>query len=433
MSADVIQFVDRITADPAVLLDLNNDGAPFATTLFSAVPPPLRRAMGGTMLLDGDIEFASARADRVLELTVDLMAEDQNAKAAGLQALARVMDRPRWLRYQPNGAPKPVFFRTRRGDITQLASIDVTAAKVELQLSLPAEPFAYGLPETDTVIVANDAAASTNPLGFEFPPIKGDAPAPLRLGMVRSGAGSSSPTKAIIVNRAGDGSVGPVVLQSFSYASSGSSYSMSTESDSDAYGGAYSRFIQTAGIGPATITASGPVRRGDYRLIVRGKTGQMSLSPEGPWITVNPDGDFFNGVDLGVVRLPRGAALLDPRFDTSQASDADVRFYINGHAELDAVILVPVGLDLDQATSTVLTRTLSQSSVLDSERARFDGFVLPEGGPVLVVPGSVNNLALILGLRPVAGAPITSANRSWTTQVTWTYYPRYLSLRSELQ
>ena len=177
---DVIQFVDSLSASPTVLLDLNND-APFSTALWSAPPPPLRRATSSS-LTDGDIISSTSHGDRIIELKIDLFATTQDLSATSLQTLARIIDRDAaWLKYQPVGMTAPVFFRTKRADIATIEEVIASTSVRNLDISIPAKPYAEGLPETDSFTITHHPTSGTNKMMYAFGTIKGDVPAPLTM------------------------------------------------------------------------------------------------------------------------------------------------------------------------------------------------------------------------------------------------------------
>lgn len=163
MSYDV-QFVDSIAESPTVRLDLMapgwtvRDGTTFGM-------PELRRSAVGTLLRDGEQYPAGAYGNRTLTLVLRFGGTSDDDRATMLQQLARELDRPtNILRYRP-GTSAPVFFRTHRAGPESVTWDPFTK---EARVSIPAQPFAYGLRETlPAVTVYNDpaegATANANP------------------------------------------------------------------------------------------------------------------------------------------------------------------------------------------------------------------------------------------------------------------------------
>jgi len=158
---DVIQFVDSIAASPTVRLDLNDDTRWWCRE-FQALPPRLRYSVSNNAMSDGAYVSSSAYDGRTLTLTLDLVASSQDINAEELQKLARELDRDtNLIRYQPNGATKPVFFKTSRADFADLFDQQAALAVRRLTIDIPAEPFALGLRESISVgTVSNDPAAA---------------------------------------------------------------------------------------------------------------------------------------------------------------------------------------------------------------------------------------------------------------------------------
>ncbi|MGA4726297.1 hypothetical protein ACPB67_02655 [Micromonospora taraxaci] len=167
---DVVQFVDTVSASPTVRLDLNNE-SPWATAGVDFSPPPLKYAWSGTLLTDGERPSAAAYGNRRLGLSLELIAGSQDAAADAMQALWRELNRPtNVLKYQPEGATNPVFFRTLRSMDNAVQDYPGTGAGVlrTVSVEIAAEPFAVGLRETlSQVTVSNDssegAALNANP------------------------------------------------------------------------------------------------------------------------------------------------------------------------------------------------------------------------------------------------------------------------------
>ncbi|MGX4657109.1 carbohydrate binding domain-containing protein [Micromonospora sp. SCSIO 07396] len=166
---DVVQFVDSVSGSPTVRLDLNNE-APWGCTGVDLSPPQLKSAYSSTLLVDGERMTAAAYANRTLTLSLEVIA-GQDASATALQALWRELDRTtNVVRYQPDGASAPVFFRTIRSSDTRVRDYPgggPTALRT-LEVQVKAEPFAVGLRETlASVTVGNDptetSELNTNP------------------------------------------------------------------------------------------------------------------------------------------------------------------------------------------------------------------------------------------------------------------------------
>jgi len=180
MAVDTIQFVDSIASSPTVRLDIN-DGTTWRTTSFAAPPPRLRRAMSQNAMRDGINVSSSAYDSRTITLGLTLVHTTEDNKATELQKLARELDRAdNFLRYQPSGATKPVFFRLYRSDMSQLEQFTGTPSAIaKPTIELLAEPFFLGLRETlGPFTVNNDPAAGSNGHYFDVTGVIGDVAAP---------------------------------------------------------------------------------------------------------------------------------------------------------------------------------------------------------------------------------------------------------------
>lgn len=182
MAADTIQFVDSIQASPTVRLDINDEST-WRVRSFLAPPPRLRRSFVSNAMTDGGYVSSSKYDARSLFVEIDLVSSSQDGNAAQLQRLARELDRDgNLLRYQPEGASRPVFFRLFRSDLAALVDMKAVLAFRQLSLELLAEPFALGLRETISIgTVSNNPAAGSNGNYFDITAAQafGDFPAPL--------------------------------------------------------------------------------------------------------------------------------------------------------------------------------------------------------------------------------------------------------------
>lgn len=207
---DVIQFVDAMSANPGVLLDMNDDVA-LRTRLIAAPPPRLRRTTVQNAMSDGEYVSSSTYGGRLLTLDVDVITSTQDQNAALLQKVARLIDRPEsFIRYQPAGHSRPGFLRTTRADIAELVNVISTLAFRQLRVELPADPFMLGLRQTISVgTVNNDPAAGSNGCYFDVTNVRGDVAAP----MVMVDTGTIKPNVILAVTQGTNAADFPVVFQ----------------------------------------------------------------------------------------------------------------------------------------------------------------------------------------------------------------------------
>ena len=208
-------FIDQLTVYAASTWAVRYEGTDFS-------PPPLKQAWSNTLLVDGERLSAAAYANRQIHLSMDLMTSSQDENAAELQKLWRELNRPsNFLMYQPQGASQPVFFRTFRSSNTRVTDFPVGAMR-QVDVTIDAEPFAYGLKEPQsTVTITNDPASGTNPMYFDVPSPKGDVETPLYMAvqgsavvkLINAGDPPARPMSAIAVRRRGTPANTPFLLE----------------------------------------------------------------------------------------------------------------------------------------------------------------------------------------------------------------------------
>ncbi|GGO86601.1 hypothetical protein GCM10011584_09310 [Nocardioides phosphati] len=165
--ADLVRFVDSIVASPTVRLDLNGEATNgWYVRSFSAPAPRLRRSMSSNAMRDGISVGSSSYDARTLTIELECIKNDQDSAATELQKLARELDREsNLIMYRPDGASKPVFFKTFRSDLAQIDDVIAQKAMRRFTIELLAEPFALGLPEAlPKVTVSNDPALGSGPI-----------------------------------------------------------------------------------------------------------------------------------------------------------------------------------------------------------------------------------------------------------------------------
>lgn len=177
MAADLIQFVDSISSSPTVRLDLNDDD-PWRCPGFSAPPPRLRRAMSQNAMMNGGFVSSSAYEMRTVSMVLDLRGT-QDVQATQIQLLARELDRAdNYLKYQPVGMTKPVFFRVVRSSMTDVEDVESQSPHRKVKVELLCEPFALGLRETLGPYTVNNDPSVSNGHYFDVSGVIGDVMAP---------------------------------------------------------------------------------------------------------------------------------------------------------------------------------------------------------------------------------------------------------------
>lgn len=193
---DLFQFVDSISA--TATLRLNLSAAPWSVHRDSQLgPPPMKRSITSTMLRDGEYVGATAYGNRELQMVLQLDLDAADTIATEIQKLARELDRQSGniLKWQPDGASQPVFFRTFRSSPD---SIIHDPGLRTVSVTILAEPFAIGLREdVGPFTVNNDPANVTNPMRFDLTGVKGDVETPLIVRYTTSGFNATLPPLAL--------------------------------------------------------------------------------------------------------------------------------------------------------------------------------------------------------------------------------------------
>ena len=185
MANDVVRFVDAISGSPTTRLDLNDGSTWTLNAAVFAPPPQIRGSISSNAMTDGGFQSSSLYAYRSIHLELMVNAATEDAAATALQSLHRELDREtNLLKWQPNGASSPVFFRTWRTSPVQIVDQPAARSIYYVTLEIPADPLALGLRETVSIgTVNNNPAAGSNGCYFDVTGVKGDVAAPLMLLM----------------------------------------------------------------------------------------------------------------------------------------------------------------------------------------------------------------------------------------------------------
>lgn len=455
----LVHFVDSIVASPGLRLDLCN-GAWILQPSSDLSPPGLRRAAASTLLADGAVIPASAYDNRVIRLVLRLDDSTASADTAAqqVQKIAREIDRPtNILRWQP-GTTNPVFFRTFRAEFDALFWDPVQRV---CTVTIPAEPFAYGLEVVPSPItVSNDPAAGANGCYFEVTSVKGDVDTPLFLNRPVTTVGEQS---LFAVRRRGTPSAMPFLLQAESMTQGTDT---TTQANSGTFSGAgnnYSRTTFTTGTMSTRLStnkfpSSASIdARGTYRVFARvRRNGSTSTSitarlvyassSAGAGVTTNDTvsitGTTVQMIDLGMVSIPIGP---DPRYNGYDNTEILVEgIYLRVEAarvggtdtlDTDYLLLVPaddrlaiVAWSPDGTTGTADNLVLDGLNELTFGYLASSGEICSMGSPYFVgglpmlTPNVTNRVIYINEVGPGLAEP------SWPT--TWSfqpyYWPRYL-------
>lgn len=463
-----LQFVDSIASSPTVRLDLNDDspwGLLIDGTSFGA--PELRLAQASTLLRDGSAFPAAAYGERTLRLKLKLPESSRDNLATALQELHRELDRPtNILKWQQDGATKPIFFRTIRSVPDSYDDYPFTPTPYgELTVSVLAEPFALGLRETiATATVSNNPAAGSNGCYMDLNSVVGDVETPLIIKTSTTNLVSANDNYSLFaVRRGGTPSNAPVVLQAedmtagtdttepgndAAMSGSGSNYSRCSFSTTTAMATRLSLFWQGPGAAPSVD------HRGTYRVLARirrsvsGDEVAVRLRWGGSSGTITndtvtcPSGTTVSHIDLGLVSAPPGQ---DPVTDGPSGTELSVagifldvqaqRVSGSGNIDFDYLFLVPAddGMAVVQWGTTsganfytvdcaqqVTYPTLTSGAVHGVNMARVTG-----GYRLMASPGVNNRLYFIRQTK--AGAATDTIGG--TNDLDVSYFPRYLYIR----
>jgi hypothetical protein len=453
------RFVDSIAAAPTVRLDMT--ASPWSVGNGSSFPPPpMKRAIAGTLLVDGEQIPAAAYANRTITLELILQATSHAAAETQMQLLARELDRvSNILMVDPDGS-NPVFFRTMRGGDYNPQLI--TDGRYTISVQVPAEPFGYGLRESiSPVTVNNDPAAGSNGMFFDVTSVKGDTETPLFLSVpTASVALSGRRISAVALRRQGTPANLPFSIQAESMTLGADT---TVQANDAVMSGAGSNYVRCTFATTATMAtrvsathpaAAGVDVRGTYRVYVRVRKS-VGADPVTMQLQINLDGATVTNatvtvpavatnrywVDLGLVQYPLGS---DPNTDGYTNTALSVRGQelriqaarTSGttNLDIDAVILVPADdlfmlikwSEFSGPTSFIVdSGDEAVYAVGASGEVRGTQMAEVVGGFPRVSPSVTNRVFFVLDVGATAGGD----DKTSTVAVTPYYWPRYLYVR----
>lgn len=453
------RFVDSIASAPTVRLN-THDGSTWRLHESSRFDPPTaKRAVASTLLVDGATHSASAYEERALDLVWRVDTSTPDAAAIQVQSLARELDRESNIfQYQLPGMTHPVFFRTRRLGLQGL-DIHTDGSLLTLRASIPAEPFAYGLPQTlSSATVTNNPAAGSNGMFFDVSGILGDVETPLVLRINHADTVETWGKQSVFaVRRTGTPSSTPFSLQAESMTQGTDT---STASNSAYSGGSYSActFATTSAMATRLSTTSHPSSasvdaRGRYRVYLRCRNGsstntttvRLQWGDSNQLFTNNsvtlPTGNTNRRyVDLGDITIPFSA-------DAAQLSGvarAAAGVYLgiqaertagSGNLDMDVLLLVPADDRLclvgwyafsgpTHAWLDGVNDTVYHTDASGNTAARRPSTAI--GGMPTVTPGATNRIFVV---GDVSTSSSTADDITDTMTIVPSYLPRYLYVR----
>lgn len=481
MAADVLKFVDAISASPTTRLDMTEDGGSgWRLTSFVANPPRLRRAASNNAMRDGGIVSSSSYENRVLTITFSLVNAAQDTNATEIQKLARELDREtNLLKWQPNGLTKPVFFKTFRSDVTTLDYLWSAKAFHNITIEVLAEPFALGLLQTvGPYTVTNDPAAASR--GHYFDIAAADAIGDVPADIVIKNA-TAAPCGLVLATRQhGTPSDLTFFMQAESLTNSTDTTNPGGAADAVMSGTALTNYKRTTFATDATMTirvrdwsprdadytdAEGIAIRGTYRVmaavrrsdatsVINVRWSRESTTETGETVALPLTTDR-QLVDLGLISFgmdlptkPGGAAVGETpvwidnpvHFEAQRVSGA-------GTLDWDYFVLVPADeaqLRWESSNSTtdstydlIIDGALEAVYYMYASTDPFDGTAvlysgagqgILSGGFPKLLPNQINRFYLYLFNTP-AVAGTFELQKSDTAAITLYYYPRYLFIR----
>jgi hypothetical protein len=481
--ASVLQFVDSISATPTVRLDLNSLGAAGLIVGVDGIdlsPPPLRRAVVNSFLVDGSLIPATAYDNRVIKLPLifNNQVSTVDQVAAALQPLARELDRPNnFLRVQLTGQSAPVFFRTFSAPDYGWQMPRFLAQYGKAELSIPAEPFGYGLRQTlSPVTVNNDPAAVGNGCFWDVTGVQGDVETPAVLSFAGSLATVSGVSGQILsrqtmigVRRRGTPSNAPFLLQAESMTQGSDT---TVQANDVAMSGASNNYSRTTfAVFVAMVSriskfnfpgSSSTDLRGTYRVIARYRksvatdtiTVQLRWGyPNGSGIvndlaTLPTDANATNirYVDLGLVSFPLSP---DPGYDGYSGVELPVNSNLfvsvearrvagTGTVDWDHLLFVPADDHL-AVVAWPINFVTPDNVVIDGAANGGTVYGLISGAVAAMAPISMVGSFPMLSPSPATNRIVFVRDAGYTasatdgitgsTAITLSYWPRYLNVR----
>lgn len=451
MAWPICKFVDRVGAGHTTRLNLNDGdkvrvlddpGADFT-------PPPLKRAVSNTLLVEGARVHASAYDNRVIKLPLRLTGCTAQEAAEFLRDLHRELDREQnVLKWQPVPNIKPVYFRTMRSPDYGLDQRREGAGDLRLTIGLLAEPFGYGdRVDSGIITVDNDPnpAGNPNPMRFDITGVPGDVSTPAYIKCKTLGT-----RKTLIAVRRHGVPGGVYGLQAEAMVEGADT---SAAADGTASGG--SKEITTFATTPgdaARLTTSFPAGafdfdpdyRGTYRVFARiavsDDSGYIYMAAitagytiKTGHITIAAGGTTgWRWIDLGLLSVPVGydpveigysGAYHDPHAILVEFHAADFAANLNW----DCFLIVPADEELcivegnDGSADRVFDGPHDCAYIYDSGDPSLYGGLMPFVGEIpQLAPNQVNRLAFIRAVDR------DNDNIADTTDLEVSYWPRYL-------
>lgn len=482
--ANTVQFVDSIASSPTVLLDLNLSSGSYMVKAkdIDLSPPPIRRAMSSTLLADGELITGQAYSNRTLKLPLVLLpTATVDTAIAQMQLLNRLLTKPSILKLQLEGATAPVFFRTFAAPDYEIEAMRLLmlARAAVITLSIPAEPFTYGLKVTlGSVTINNDPTNGTNGCMYEIAGanVTGDVETPLFMQVTANTVitDASGRRQTVFATRRGGTPSGAPFFLSAEAMTTGTDTTL--QSNDTAMIGAGSNYMRcTFGSQTGLVTrlfvdpvsapypaGASPDIRGQYRVFarVRANTGssrfQFRLDPNvdgvpltGPVTNYDPGttGAIIRWADLDVIQYPVGYDPITDGFSGTLLPAKGMGLSLNiarvagsGSIDIDGLLFVPA--DDQLAIVKWPSRAGPTNMIVDAAHQMVYGMDTGTVGvhnsePVPIVgslpyitPGVTNRIVILRDVSPGAGDSSTGGDvKTATMSITPYFWPRYLIVR----
>lgn len=464
-----VHYIDAAKIqDETTRLDINPGGsAPTYRILKDSVdltPPSLRYAEAdGGVLRDGSFISASAYNNRILKMRLHIYAATADALATAIQNLARELDRETNILKWNTGQTNPVYFRTLRSPLSNM-NIEFLENRVEVDLEILAEPFAYGTRVAQAAqTLNNDPAAAGTGCFIDITGVKGDVPTPLFLQ--HDEPTNNNDYYIMGVRQHGTPSDMTIFAQCESMTLGTDTTSVA---DASASGGNVARTTFATPTMVTRLTATMPkaaptlaearANRGTYRVFAvvekSAATDAINLQLVGPSGVANTKQAVPNGVgrkivDLGLVQVPYGPAaeVFGPGYSGVEGGAAPVTIEVQaertsgaGNLESDFLLYVPADEGLciaNFSTTSVEDRWfdgpnnaayLAADSWLTGDQAAANVPARVGSIPALF-PNQTNRLVMLLGRSTTnlgAGEVQPDWTKAHTASLVVHYWPRHL-------
>lgn len=406
----LVQYVASPDAGAEVLFDFNVDLAQFVGHDDLTWGAPEWQGEPGSV--GGQDDYRTVQFDHFYE-------GSKPEAYLDMSALARVLQRPEgWLLVQMASTSEPRWFHVWRSSLPESSPEQVLlrngqpSGRYRIGVALTADPYLVGERITlDTVTIANDPTAATNPMGALLPEILGDAPAPLR---IKGPDGAVGNRFLLAVATGDDAATYGLDIGTGDAVTPGTDLS-DPVADAAYAGGSYRQITFATEAGDALrLSVSSPLLPlGDYMVLVRVTpnapgvgTWSLHLDPDGAPVTM--DGRSTRWVPLGIRRA--GATV--PVDVEAGTSSLGVDLYAaqtppnpSALLNVDAFLFIPTGStevltdDVVRDAGTAfwwdgddeMIWATSGASLLDRESSLTG--VFPR-----VAPGETNRLTVLLSL-----------------------------------